>query len=58
MEEELMAILKKGLSGEAVRRLQTKLGVKADGEFGPNTEKALRVAVQKRSCRGVLPRMA
>lgn len=37
-----MAILKKGLSGEAVRRLQTKLGVKADGEFGPNTEKALK----------------
>jgi peptidoglycan hydrolase-like protein with peptidoglycan-binding domain len=37
-----MAILKKGLSGEPVRRLQTKVGVEADGEFGPNTEKALR----------------
>ena len=37
-----MAILKKGLSGEAVRRLQTKLGVKADGEFGLDTEKALK----------------
>lgn len=37
-----MAILKKGLSGEPVRRLQAKLGVAADGEFGPNTEKALK----------------
>jgi peptidoglycan hydrolase-like protein with peptidoglycan-binding domain len=37
-----MAILKKGLSGEPVCRLQTKLGVKADGMFGPNTEKALK----------------
>ena len=37
-----MAILKKGLSGEPVRRLQAKLGVPADGEFGPNTEKALK----------------
>ena len=37
-----MAILKRGLLGEPVRRLQAKLGVEADGEFGPNTEKALR----------------
>lgn len=37
-----MAILKKGLSGEPVRRLQAKLGVEADGQFGPNTEKALK----------------
>lgn len=37
-----MAILKKGLAGEPVRRLQTKLGVEADGEFGPNTETALK----------------
>ena len=37
-----MAILEKGLSGEPVRRLQTKLGVKADGAFGDNTEKALK----------------
>ncbi|MGE0848815.1 MAG: peptidoglycan-binding protein [Hyphomicrobiaceae bacterium] len=37
-----MAILKKGLSGEPVRRLQAKLGVEADGEFGPATDKALR----------------
>jgi peptidoglycan hydrolase-like protein with peptidoglycan-binding domain len=37
-----MAILKKGLSGEPVRRLQAKLGVPTDGEFGPGTEKALK----------------
>ncbi len=37
-----MAILKKGMAGEPVRRLQTKLGVKADGIFGPNTETALK----------------
>ena len=37
-----MAILKKGLSGEPVRRLQAKLGVTADGEFGPGTETALK----------------
>ena len=36
-----MAILKKGLSGETVRRLQAKLNVEADGTFGSNTEKAL-----------------
>jgi peptidoglycan hydrolase-like protein with peptidoglycan-binding domain len=40
--EETMAILKKGLSGEPVRRLQAKLGVPTDGEFGPGTEKALK----------------
>ena len=28
--------------GEPVRRLQAKLGIEADGEFGPNTEKALK----------------
>jgi peptidoglycan hydrolase-like protein with peptidoglycan-binding domain len=37
-----MAILKKGLAGEPVRRLQAKLGVEADGEFGPKTETALK----------------
>jgi len=37
-----MAILKKGLAGEPVRRLQAKLGVEADGSFGPNTETALK----------------
>jgi peptidoglycan hydrolase-like protein with peptidoglycan-binding domain len=37
-----MALLKSGLKGEPVRRLQQKLGVPADGEFGPKTETALK----------------
>jgi peptidoglycan hydrolase-like protein with peptidoglycan-binding domain len=37
-----MAVLRKGTSGEPVKRLQAKLGVEADGEFGSNTEKALK----------------
>ena len=37
-----MAILKSGMAGEPVKRMQTKLGVPADGDFGPGTEKALR----------------
>jgi len=37
-----MSILRRGLRGEPVRRLQAKLGVEADGIFGPATEKALR----------------
>lgn len=37
-----MSILKKGLKGAPVKRLQEKLGVKADGDFGPGTEKALK----------------
>ena len=42
--EDFMAILSKGLAGEPVRRLQAKLGVEADGDFGSNTEKALKDA--------------
>lgn len=41
-----MAILKRGLAGEPVKILQTKLGVTADGQFGPATEEALK-AYQK-----------
>jgi peptidoglycan hydrolase-like protein with peptidoglycan-binding domain len=37
-----MSILKRGLSGEPVKLLQTKLGVTADGIFGPGTETALK----------------
>jgi murein L,D-transpeptidase YcbB/YkuD len=37
-----MAILKKGLSGEPVKRLQSKLGVEADGVFGPLRRKLSR----------------
>lgn len=40
------AILKAGSKGAAVKELQTLLGVAADGDFGPFTEKAVR-AFQK-----------
>lgn len=35
-------LLKKGHKGDAVKALQTLLGVKADGMFGDNTEKAVK----------------
>jgi peptidoglycan hydrolase-like protein with peptidoglycan-binding domain len=37
-----MSILKKGMRGAPVKRLQEKLGIGADGIFGPGTEKAVR----------------
>ncbi len=37
-----MAMLRRGLVGEPVRILQNKLGVEADGIFGPGTDAALR----------------
>ncbi|NNF79072.1 MAG: peptidoglycan-binding protein [Rhizobiales bacterium] len=37
-----MSILKRGLKGAPVKRLQERLGVTADGDFGPGTERALR----------------
>jgi peptidoglycan hydrolase-like protein with peptidoglycan-binding domain len=37
-----MTILGRGMAGEPVRRLQEKLGVPVDGQFGPATEKAVR----------------
>ncbi|HQY60127.1 MAG: peptidoglycan-binding protein [Myxococcales bacterium] len=37
-----MAMLRRGLSGEPVRILQERLGLTADGIFGPNTEAAVR----------------
>ncbi len=42
-----MAILKRGLSGEPVKRLQEKLGIEADGKFGPGTEAALKAYQEK-----------
>jgi murein L,D-transpeptidase YcbB/YkuD len=42
-----MSILKRGLSGEPVKILQAKLGVTADGAFGPGTEVALKTYQQK-----------
>ena len=35
-------LLKKGDTGENVKVLQTALGVKADGVFGPKTEEAVK----------------
>jgi len=34
--------LKVGSKGQAVKNAQTLLGIKADGEFGPGTEKAVK----------------
>lgn len=35
--------LRRGATGELVKKVQTKVGVTADGNFGPKTEAALRV---------------
>ena len=35
-------LLKNGSKGEDVKTLQTKLGLTADGSFGPGTEKAVK----------------
>ncbi len=43
-----MSFLKRGLKGAPVKRLQEKLGVSADGDFGPGTEKAVK-EFQKKS---------
>jgi peptidoglycan hydrolase-like protein with peptidoglycan-binding domain len=42
-----MSTLKRGLAGEPVKILQQKLGVTADGQFGPGTERALKDYQQK-----------
>jgi peptidoglycan hydrolase-like protein with peptidoglycan-binding domain len=42
-----MSVLKRGLSGEPVKILQAKLGVTADGQFGPGTETALKAYQQQ-----------
>ena len=42
-----MSILKRGMSGAPVKRLQEKLELTADGIFGPGTEQAVRDAQQK-----------
>jgi peptidoglycan hydrolase-like protein with peptidoglycan-binding domain len=46
-EEAIMSVLKSGLAGEPVKILQAKLGVTADGQFGPGTETALKAYQQK-----------
>ncbi len=35
-------LLKKGMKGADVKKLKTALGIKADGDFGPKTEKAVK----------------
>ena len=40
--------LKKGSKGSAVKQVQTKLGVTADGDFGPITEKAVKAYQTKK----------
>ena len=42
-----MSILKRGMKGAPVKRLQEKLGVTADGDFGPGTQKAVREYQEK-----------
>ena len=37
-----MAVLKLNSKGEEVKKLQEKLGLKADGVFGLKTEKAVK----------------
>lgn len=37
-----MSILKRGMKGAPVKRLQEKLGIDADGDYGSGTEKAVR----------------
>jgi len=37
-----MAVLKVGSTGDLVKSLQQKLGLTADGQFGPGTEKAVK----------------
>ena len=37
-----MSILKRGLKGAPVKRLQERLGIAADGDFGPGTEAAVK----------------
>ena len=42
-----LILLRQGTSGDSVRKMQTALGIAADGKFGPGTEKALRAYQQK-----------
>jgi Putative peptidoglycan binding domain len=37
-----LILLKTGTAGEAVKKLQSALGIAPDGQFGPATEKAVR----------------
>ena len=40
--ENIQGVLKKGSTGENVKRLQAELGLEDDGVFGPGTESAVK----------------
>ena len=42
-----LVLLKQGTRGDTVKKLQDKLGIDADGQFGSGTEKAVRDYQQK-----------
>jgi len=42
-----LVLLKQGTRGETVKKLQEKLGIGGDGQFGSGTEKAVREYQQK-----------
>jgi len=44
-------ILKLGSKGEEVKALQSKLGIAADGDFGPGTENLKAVETPNRTIR-------
>jgi peptidoglycan hydrolase-like protein with peptidoglycan-binding domain len=41
-------LLKKGSKGVNVKSVQTKVGVKADGDFGPKTDAAVKAFQKKK----------
>ena len=41
-------ILRKGDKGDSVKNLQNLLGIIIDGDFGPNTEKAVKKFQKKK----------
>lgn len=47
MELHELLLLQEGLHGEAVRKLQTALGIDADGKFGPGTRAAVCACQEK-----------
>ena len=42
LDVEDIGILKRGMKGEGVKMMQEALGITADGDFGPGTERALK----------------
>lgn len=44
-----MEVLKLGSKGENVKILQDYLDIKVDGEFGPNTERAVKEFQRKKA---------